>query len=259
MGFIYNDTSSADMGLKARLTSWQVCGNLRNYTASIPGKSGIADFGADFDYREINVSCSIPPKKTFTALVSVLDDIALWLDPASGLKQLIFDDVPDRYFMARLSEKADCERLLIRSAGSFNLKFLCPDPFAYAVEDEEFSITTAGTHTVKRTKGNIESHPVYRIKGVITSGVSNCITITTNGSELKIANAALAESETLVIDTDMMTAWVEDADGSVLRNGLPYLSELNFPSLEVGDNTITVEENNATFTSLEIQARSRWR
>lgn len=259
MGFIYNDTSSADMGLKARLTSWQVCGNLRNYTASIPGKSGIADFGADFDYREINVSCSIPPKRTFAALVSVLDDIALWLDPAGGLKQLIFDDVPDRYFMARLSEKADCERLLIRSAGSFDLKFLCPDPFAYAVEDEEFSITAAGTHTVKRTKGNIESHPVYRIKGVITSGVSNCITITTNGSELKIANAALAESETLVIDTDMMTAWVEDADGSVLRNGLPYLSELNFPSLEVGDNTITVEENNATFTSLEIQARSRWR
>ena len=259
MGFIYNDTSSADMGLKARLTSWQVCGNLRNYTASIPGKSGIADFGADFDYREINVSCSIPPKRTFAALVSVLDDIALWLDPADGLKQLIFDDVPDRYFMARLSEKADCERLLIRSAGSFDLKFLCPDPFAYAVEDEEFSITTAGTHTVKRTKGNIVSHPVYRIKGVITSGVSNCITITTNGSELKIANAALAASETLVIDTDMMTAWVEDADGSVLRNGLPYLSELNFPSLEVGDNTITVEENNATFTSLEIQARSRWR
>ena len=259
MGFIYNDTSSADMGLKARLTSWQVCGNLRNYTASIPGKSGIADFGADFDYREINVSCSIPPKKTFTALVSVLDDIALWLDPAGGLKQLIFDDVPDRYFMARLSEKADCERLLIRSAGSFDLKFLCPDPFAYAVEDEEFSITTAGTHTVKRTKGNIVSHPVYRIKGVITSGVSSCITITTNGSELKIANAALAAAETLVVDTDMMTAWVEDADGSVLRNGLPYLSELNFPSLEVGDNTITVEENNATFTSLEIQARSRWR
>jgi len=57
----------------------------------------------------------------------------------------------------------------------------------------------------------------------------------------------------------MMTSWVEDADGNVLRNGLPYLSELNFPSLEVGDNTITVEENNAEFTSLEIQARSRWR
>lgn len=259
MGFTYNDTASADMGLKARLTSWQVCGGLRNYTASIPGKSGVADFGADFDYREINVSCSIAPKRNFTSLVSLLDDISLWLDPTDGLKQLVFDDVPDRYFMARLHEKVDCERLLVRSAGSFDLKFFCPDPFAYAVEDEEFTISSTGSHTVRRTKGNIDSHPVYRIKGVITSGVSNYITITTNGSQLKIVNATLTTSETLVVDTDMMTAWVEDANGNVLRNGLPYLSELNFPTLSVGGNTIAVAANNATFTSLEIQAKSRWR
>lgn len=259
MGFSYNDTASADMGIRARLTSWQVCGSLRNYTSAIPGRSGVADFGADFDYREINVSCSIPPKKSFAALVAVLDNITLWLDPAGGLKQLVFDDVPDRYFMARLREKIDCERLLVRSAGSFDLKFFCPDPFAYAVEDEEYTISTRGTHTVKRTKGNINSNPVYRIKGVISSGVSNYITITTNGSELKIVNASLASGEALVVDTDMMTAYVEDSNGDTLRNGLPYLKELNFPTLNVGNNTVVVAANNATFASLEIQAKSRWR
>lgn len=259
MGFTYDDTTSASMGLKAHLTSWQVCGGLRNYTASIPGKSGVADFGSDFDYREINVSCSILPKRSFASLVSVLDDISLWLDPTAGLKQLVFDDVPDRYFMARLYERVDCERLLVRSAGSFDLKFFCPDPFAYAVDDEEFTISSTGSHTVKRDKGNVESHPVYRIKGVITSGVSNYITITTNGSELKIVNATLAATETLVVDTDMMTAWVEDSNGDVLRNGLPYLSELNFPTLSVGNNTVAVAANNATFTRLSIEARSRWR
>lgn len=259
MGFTYNDTSSTDMGLKARLTSWQVCGNLRNYTASIPGKSGVADFGADFDYREINVSCGIAPRKNFKSLVAVLDDISLWLDPTGGLKQLVLDDVPDRYFMTRLYEKVDFERLLVRSAGGFDLKFFCPDPFAYAVEDEEFTISTTGSHTVTRAKGNIESHPVYRVKGTITSGVSNYITISTNGDELKIVNAALASDETLVVDADMMTAYVENESGIILRNGLPYLSELNFPALAVGDNTISVAANNATFTSLEIQAKSRWR
>ena len=259
MGFSYNDISSSDMGIKARLTSWQVCGGLRNYTASIPGKSGVADFGADFDYREINVSCSIAPKKNFRSLVAVLDDISLWLDPTDGLKQLVFDDVPDRYFMARLYEKVDCERLLVRSAGSFDLKFFCPDPFAYAVEDEEYTISSAGSHTVRRTKGNIDSHPVYRIRGVISSAASRYITITTNGVELKIVNATLTVAETLVVDTDMMTAWVEDANENVLRNGLPYLSELNFPTLAVGNNTVAVAANNATFTSLEIQAKSRWR
>lgn len=259
MGFTFNDTASADMGLKARLTSWQVCGGLRNYTASIPGKSGVADFGADFDYREIIVSCSIAPKRNFASLVSVLDDLSVWLDPTDGLKQLVFDAVSDRYFMARLYEKVDCERLLVRSAGSFDLKFFCPDPFAYAVEDEEVAITSTGTHTVRRTKGNVASNPLYRIKGVISSGVSNHITITTNGAQLKVVNATLTEAETLVVDTDMMTAWVEDANGNILRNGLPYLSELNFPTLSVGNNTVAVAANNATFTRLEIEAKSRWR
>ena len=91
MGFSYNDISSNSMGLKARLTSWQVCGDLRNFTTTVPGKYGVADFGADFDSREITVECSIYPKRTFSALVSALDDIALWLDPVNGLKQLIFD------------------------------------------------------------------------------------------------------------------------------------------------------------------------
>ncbi len=258
MGFSYNDISSNSMGLKARLTSWQVCGDLRNFTTTVPGKYGVADFGADFDSREITVECNIYPKRTFSALVSALDNIALWLDPANGLKQLIFDDVPDRYFMARLNARVDCERLL-RSAGSFSLKFFCPDPFAYAINDEEFSITAAGNHTVTRNVGNIESNPVYRIKGVIQLGANNYIRIVTNGSQLDIANAVLSSGETLVVDTEKMTAYVEDSGGNTLRNALPYLRDLNFPTLSVGSNTIAVAANNATFTELEIHAKSRWR
>lgn len=258
MGFTYNDITSASMGVKARLTSWQVCGKLRNFTTTVPGKYGVADFGADFDYREITAHCSIYPKHSFTALVSALDNIAVWLDPTQGLHQLVFDDVPDRYFMARLNDAVDCERL-IRSAGSFELKFFCPDPFAYALTDETFSITEEGAHTVTRAIGNIESLPAYRIEGVLTAGASNYISITTNGTEMKIVNATLSEGEALIVDTDKMTSYVVDENGETLRNGLPYLQELNFPTLVVGDNTVTVEVNNATLTELQIQAKSRWR
>lgn len=120
MGFIFNDITSASMGIKARLTSWQVCGKLRNFTTTVPGKYGVADFGADFDYREIKVQCNVYPKHSFTALVSALDDVAAWLDPVQGLRQLVLDDVPDRYFMVRLNDSVDCERL-IRSANVVNL------------------------------------------------------------------------------------------------------------------------------------------
>jgi hypothetical protein len=94
---------------------------------------------------------------------------------------------------------------------------------------------------------------------VVTAGASNYISITTNGSELKIVNATLSEGETLVVDTDKMTAYVVDENGETLRNGLPYLQELNFPTLVVGDNTVTVEISNATLTELQIEAKNRWR
>lgn len=258
MGFSYNDVSSKSMGLKARLTSWQVCGGMRNFTTTVPGKYGVTDFGADFDYREINVACNIYPKHSFSALVSTLDELSTWLDPMQGLKELVFDDVPDRYFMARLNEKVDCERL-IRFAGSFNLKFFCPDPFAYAITDENYLIESEGSHTILRQTGNVESNPMYRLNGIITSGVNNSISVTTNGLEMKIVNAVLLAEETLVINTDKMTAYVEDENGIILRNALPYLEEIDFPSLNVGNNTLAITTNNAVFTALEIKAGSRWR
>ena len=78
---------------------------------------------------------------------------------------------------------------------------------------------------------------MYRLKGIITSGVNNSISITTNGLEMKIVNAVLLAEETLVIDTDKMTAYVEDEKRIILRNALPYLEEIDFPSLNVGNNT----------------------
>ena len=58
-----------------------------------------------------------------------------------------------------------------------------------------------------------------------------------------------------------MTAKVVDSNGETLRNGLPLLSELNFPVLNTGDNTIVIATvgTNTIFTELNIQARSRWR
>ena len=255
MGFSYNDVTSKSMGLKARLTSWQVCGRLRNFTTTVPGKYGVTDFGADFDYREIVVSCSIFPRHSFHALVSTLDDIAAWLDPVGGLKQLILDDVPDRYFMARLSDTVDCERLL-RSAGSFTLRFLCPDPYGYALDDETFTLSQAGEHEVEREIGNTDSEPVYSLQGTISSGA---IVLTTNGENLRVVGPLVA-GEVLVIDTGMVTAKVTDSAGNTLRNGLSCLEELNFPVLRRGVNEVDIAvEGSAVFTELHIQAKSRWR
>lgn len=258
MGFIFDGITSKSMKIKARLTSWQASPSLRNFYTTVPGKAGVADFGCDSAERTISVSCNIYPQRSFSALVEVLDDMAEWLDPAKGLRQLILDDVPNRYFRARLSEQVDCERLL-RSAGAFPLSFICPDPYAYALSDESFVISSVGSHEVERRIGNTESFPVYALQGVIPSGTDSYVSIVTDGEELRVVGA-LAEGETLIVDSSLVTAKVVDGGGNTLRNGLPLLSELNFPVLEKGYNTVTVSAaGKAVFTELNIQAKSRWR
>jgi len=246
------------MKIRARLTSWQASPALRNFYETVPGKAGVEDFGCDSAERTVKVECSIFPQKNFPALVAVLDGMAEWLDPTKGQGQLILDDVPDRYFMARLSEAVDCERLL-RSAGQFTLSFICPDPYAYALTDETYIFSEAGTHMAVRHTGNTDSYPVYALKGVIPSGTSSYISIVTGGSELRVTGP-LSAGETLLVDSALVTAKVVDSYGNTLRNGLPLLAELNFPVLSKGHNTVVISmAGTTTFTELKIQAGSRWR
>lgn len=258
MGFTFNGVTSKSMKIRARLTSWQASPALRNFYETVPGKAGVADFGCDSAERTVKVECSVFPQKNFPALVAVLDGMAEWLDPTKGQGQLILEDVPDRYFMARLSEAVDCERLL-RSAGQFTLSFICPDPYAYALTDETYIFSEAGTHMAVRHTGNTDSYPVYALKGVIPSGTSSYISIVTGGSELRVTGP-LSAGETLLVDSALVTAKVVDSAGNTLRNGLPLLAELNFPVLSKGHNTVVIfMAGNTTFTELKIQAGSRWR
>lgn len=255
MGFIFNGTTSQSMKIKARLTSWQASPVLRNAFVTIPGRPGVADFGSTVAERIITLHCNVPPQYNFTALVRVLDAMAEWLSPEHGTKQLVLDDVPDRYFTARLNEAVDCERLIL-SAGAFELHFVCPDPYGYALTDEIFTLTEAGMQTIERKKGNTESGPVYLLKANIPSGAE--MTIRTNEETLNIVGP-LSAGETLVIDSARMTAKITDANGVTLRSGLPALEQLNFPRLVKGENTITLSLAGAAFEELKILAMSRWR
>ena len=176
---------------------------------NFPGKAGLADFGADSGERYIDVSCNVYPQKTFAGLVAVFRSGGGMVRPYGGDKTACTGRWPDRYFMARLSDTVDCERLL-RAAGSFTLRFLCPDPYGYALDDETFTLSQAGEHEVEREIGNTDSEPVYSLQGTISSGA---VVLTTNGENLRVVGP-LAAGEVLVIDTGMVTAKVTDSAGN---------------------------------------------
>lgn len=259
MGFSFNGTTSRSMGIATRITTEKRMPDLRNNTITMPGHEGVFDFGETIGERTIQISCFIPPGRSDEDFLALKDEIISWLNPDNGLCPLILDKEPGRVYSARLNEGFSFDKA-VRNSCTFDLVFLCPDPYAYAAADETYDIASAGTHTLSRSLGNAYSQPVYSLTGVIPSGTSSYISITTNGSELKIIGR-LNSGETLVIDSALMTAKVVDSEGNTLRNGLPLLSELNFPTLNVGENTVTVAVSGSTvtFTELNISARSRWR
>lgn len=258
MGFFFDGLSSQRMKIRARLTNWQASSGLQNAFVTIPGKPGVIDFGSTAVEKIIVVRCGILPQRDFASLVRVLDDVAEWLDPAKGIKQLILDDVSDRYFWARLSESIDCERVL-HSAGSFDLRFVCPDPHGYALADETFTLTSIGHHTIQRLRGNTDSEPVCLLRAEIPAATGSYLSIQTNDEELRVVGP-LSDGETLIIDAGKLTAKVMDERGETLRNGLPCLQELNFPVLHKGQNMIRIDTaGDALFSELTLQAMSRWR
>lgn len=213
-----------------------------NNTVTVPGREGVFDFGETIGERKIEISCFIPPGKTDEEFLARKDEIIAWLNPDNGLKDLILDKEPGRVYRARLEGGFSFDKA-VRNSCTFDLTFLCPDPYAYAEADETYEFTEPGTFTVSRSLGNADSLPVYSLTAELTKETK--AVITTNGNALEISGR-LAKDEILVIDSSLMTAKVTDQDGNTLRNGLPLVNSLVFPELKAGENTLVIDADIST-------------
>ena len=213
-----------------------------NNTVTVPGREGVFDFGETIGERKIEISCFIPPGKTDEEFLARKDEIIAWLNPDNGLKDLILDKEPGRVYRARLEGGFSFDKA-VRNSCTFDLTFLCPDPYAYAEADETYEFTEPGTFTVSRSLGNADSLPVYSLSAELTKETK--AVITTNGNALEISGR-LAKDEILVIDSSLMTAMVTDQDGNTLRNGLPLVNSLDFPELKAGENTLVIDADIST-------------
>lgn len=247
MGFIFDGVSSSEMGIPSRMSVQNRIPDIRNNTDKLAGRHGIMDFGETISERKIEITCLIPPGLNAHQLLDKKDSIVGWLNPDKGLCRLELGQEPDRYYNARLFDGVSFINL-VRNADTFDLSFFCPDPFAYAIQDEKFILKASGD--IKRTLGNVESHPVYEIRGNMADS-SQEVKFLVNGESVTLCGP-LSESDVLVIDTDDMTVKIGT------ENALGQMKELNFPYLKAGTNTITFSESTGTLTSVCVKAKSRW-
>lgn len=168
-------------------------------------------------------------------------------------KPLIFDDELDKFYNAVISDETDFET--IYQVGQGTLKFWVGDPYKYALTDDVFTYTTTGAKTFTRA-GNTNSFPTIEITG--TSDDDGYYRLYTSSNSIKFTGKLLA-GEKLVLDSDLLTAYIVKADSSVV-SAVPYLDGMDFIVLLKGSNTLNIQTGSgATLTQCKVYCKSRWK
>jgi len=210
---------------------------LREYEDTVAGRDGVIDYGTELGKREIEVVFDIDPNDTqFKRRQS---QILSWLKPSSA-GELVFSDMPDRYFTAKMTGSLAAEQ--IGKYGEFRITFKASDPYAYSKTDSldivldsdilldeditldaawSFNVTSPQTVTVNNW-GYEDVRPIITVSG-------SWSTVSVAGMTYNTAQS----NKTLIIDCERETAKIGTT--SVLGNITG-----GFVTLAPGENTVSI-------------------
>ena len=251
-GFRFDGVHSGEMGLRVYQVTDDLLPGTRDYELEIPGRPGVWDFGADPAKRVVEIEVGLVGKD-LEELRARAREVAAWLDPSRGVRQLVLDEEPDKYYMARCAGQVRLETVL--PYGRVGLSFSCPDPYAYAVFDDVLTYSAPGTYAFYR-QGTAVSYPRIEIEGASAGNGVDKIIVGLGGKTLTYTGP-LAAGEKLVLDSDRLTAYRETSGGLV--SAINALDSLDFPVAAPGNNELILAvDGAAAITRATIICRSRW-
>jgi predicted phage tail component-like protein len=194
--------------------------SLKEFAETVPGKHGDIDFGNKLGSRILELHVATTEGLTEVQKETLKRDFAKYLDSSIGVKNLIFSDDIEKSYAVKYAGKINPKQY--PEWFDFVIPFKMPDP--YITGSYEHSKTGSGTIT---NSGNIETGLSIEISGPLTSP---SITI---GDETLIYTGIISTGQTLVIDTENMTA---ELDGVNVLNNLSGTLPLY---LEPGGTSVT--------------------
>lgn len=196
----------------------------RDYFESVPGKAGDYDFGCDLDSMLLELHCvAEATKSTWPAKRAT---IAGYLNPLLGEQDLTFNDEPNKVYKVRYAGSVSVTNFI--DGREFTIPFKMCKPYRIASTQSQ----KVGSGTVVNG-GNIETPCVVEIVGPVTNP---SITI---GTKTMTYTGTLTASDTLIIDTEALTATFNGANALANYNNV-------FPQLAVGNNIVTVPATGET-------------
>lgn len=100
----------------------------------IPGRDGSYLFNRELEDRYIEIGCGVV-RSLAVDLRSAIRSIAAWLYSPQKVK-LIFDDEPDKYYMAKYYGAIGLDQRQTFSSGEFIVIFRC-EPYAYSIQSTQ--------------------------------------------------------------------------------------------------------------------------
>lgn len=125
-GFTFDGKHSSEFNLYLLRSPIHLMGTRDRYL-STPDHHGDWDFGFDFEGRTIELECFIRATSE-SDLRSRLRNIAAWLDPSKGERDLLLDTEPDKIYRVRFAGQVNVE--MVARSGRFTLPFRASSPFA---------------------------------------------------------------------------------------------------------------------------------
>lgn len=221
-------------GLKIPLVS-----NMKDTYESVPGRDGNILFPGWLDDKRME--CTLGVRCARSERIAKLREVARWLYTKER-KQLIFDDSPDVYYMAKVSGQVDVEHL--QGISLVKVAFQA-EPFAYSVNKTSVSkqITASDKQITLVNNGTYDVFPVIKVSNANT----NSLSLALGNDKLNISNA-LQTSDILTIDCDEMTVLLNDTNVLDKTTG-------TFLTLRPGINVMTIEAQNTLNVSVEWRER----
>jgi len=255
----FGDRSSDDFGVVVAAQQGAFLLSMDEDSVSIPGRDGQVWYRSVQQPREFTVSLVVKARDR-DGLRELWDQVTEWLD--SGPARLIFDELPDRYWVARLSKGLNAKSAGISYVTQEEVGFIADDPHPYAVVDDTVTVTAPGGFEGRRHFGNAPSYPTITVAAVLSAG--QVLTVTLDGKAVSVAGP-LSASERLVVDCKDMRFLVTDAAGQTLRlataqiNGLADLvSDLpTVPPRRAWNGDVTLSGGSLSW--LRVDCNSRWR
>ena len=176
--------------------------------------------------------------KTIAIGLRVGADIDRVIEYFTGSGKIVFSNEPDKYYIARIINGIDYQRLLRYRVAKVTFRV---QPFKYSGVEYARQATSTRQSMIVENIGNHTSKPIITIEG---SGV---VELSVNGNA--ICQYEFPEGEnTVVIDSEKQDAYL----GNTLKNR--YMIG-DFPILKKGENTITWS---GAVEHIQVEKYSRW-